>query len=302
MATPPNNFRSQLEVECLTMLSHLYSRGLSLPVALLETATKIEAIQQGEPAPPEIPLTEMAELHAALAHRIAPALPGTIAMLALDDARNSWRSVLGPLPTVRRLMLAAFFSMIVFMITGVADTINAHTMSKELFAVDGWDQVVLLIFLLSAAGLGSTFHALFTAQKYIADATYDTRYESSYWIRIGLGFVAGLLLAVLVPVATSPDTPTLAKPLLALLGGFSSGLVNRLLERLVDTVGSAFFGPTRQQPKEPEKTEQAGKSDLSELAAGQEASEALPKATEQPQPTNIQTGSPTLSTVRPSTP
>jgi hypothetical protein len=37
------------------------------------------------------------------------------------------------------------------------------------------------------AGLGACFAALFLANRYIAEGTFDPKYESSYWIRFILG-------------------------------------------------------------------------------------------------------------------
>src|SRR5262245_23766312 len=51
-----------------------------------------------------------------------------------------------------------------------------------------------------------------------------------YWIRFALGLLAGVLLAELVPTDTSHSVyHGVAKPTLALLGGFSASVVYRLL-------------------------------------------------------------------------
>jgi cytochrome c-type biogenesis protein CcmH/NrfF len=73
-------------------------------------------------------------------------------------------------------------------------------------------------------------------------------FDASYRVRIVLGLVAGLMLALLLPLqGNDSQSPTLQKPLIALLGGFSASLVHQILQRLVDTVGSAFDGDRRQQ-------------------------------------------------------
>jgi hypothetical protein len=52
--------------------------------------------------------------------------------------------------------------------------------------------------------------------------------------------MAGVLLPALVPLGA--ESSTISRPLLALVGGFSAGLVYTILQRLVDVVGSLFQG------------------------------------------------------------
>ncbi len=110
------------------------------------------------------------------------------------------------------------------------------------------------MFLLAAAGLGASFAALFLVNRYIAEASYDPKFEASYWIKFALGLISGIILAQLVPIgemtveAGAPETGIgrLAKPVLALLGGFSSALVYRILNRMVAAVETLVRGETRE--------------------------------------------------------
>lgn len=110
-----------------------------------------------------------------------------------------------------------------------------------------------LLFFLSAAGLGASFSALYKANTYIANGTFDPTYHSSYWIRFFLGLIAGLMLSVLISkdafkggagVVTLFD-PGIIHPLLAMLGGFSADLLHTVLNRLVEAVESLFRGSTK---------------------------------------------------------
>lgn len=77
---------------------------------------------------------------------------------------------------------------------------------------------------------------------------FDPKYEPSYWIRLLVGIMAGLILASLIPV--DPDALNgLGHPTLSLLGGFSASLVYRILNLLVSFVedivkrmGNAMLG------------------------------------------------------------
>ena len=66
---------------------------------------------------------------------------------------------------------------------------------------------------------------------------------SSYWARIILGLIAGLMLAELIPLKLfggSQEVSKLTKPLLALLGGFSATIVHRILTKIIEMIESVF--------------------------------------------------------------
>jgi hypothetical protein len=228
------DLETQLRVEIEAMLRHAFSSGLEVPAQVMDG---MEVAQRDGGAP----LAALGGLHTQLAKLVSPAMPGTLHLLRTDAARDSLYAVLGPLKNVRRLMIAALLCMVAFVLISLSPLIDGSAMASDIYTMDGINLLTTMAFLLAAAGLGSTFQALFTAQAYVSNATYDPRYDASYWIRIGLGLVAGLLLSVLVPI-NSGNAPTIAKPVLALLGGFSAGLVYRILQRLVDTVESLFQG------------------------------------------------------------
>ena len=227
--------------EITAMLRFAWSRGIELAPEVQERldslADSVDGAQQRTGA--QAPLALLAELHANLARAVAPALPITLRVMDAHLVDDGWFAIMGPIGNVRRLLTAALAFLVLFVCISLSSTLNTNTMAGDIYTLHGVEQIVAMGFLLSAAGIGGTFQALFTAQRYVAAATYDPRYDGSYWILIALGLVAGLLLAVLIPVSMEgTDSPTLAKPVLALLGGFSSGLVYRTLQRLVDTIDS----------------------------------------------------------------
>jgi hypothetical protein len=235
--------RREVTAEIMVMLRFAWSRGIELPVQLLDLLGSLDpaARHADGGGDARAPLTTLAKLHGLLARAVAPAMPVTLALMERELGGTGWRGVLGPIGNVRRLVVAAFAFLLLFVAISMAPALNAASMDGDIYTLDGTSQIVVMVFLLSAAGIGGTFQALFTAQRYVADATYDPRYDGSYWSRIALGLVAGLLLSVLVPVSMEgAESPTLAKPVLALLGGFSSGLVYRILQRLVETIESLF--------------------------------------------------------------
>jgi hypothetical protein len=119
--------------------------------------------------------------------------------------------------------------------------VSAPVQEKSLLAV-----LLCHLLLIAAAGMGASFIALFELNHYITDGTFDAKYTASYWNRFVLGLIAGYILAQLVfPGETWEGLRRLEKPLLALLGGFSSRAVYRILNRLVAAVETVVRGETR---------------------------------------------------------
>ncbi|HEX2191718.1 MAG TPA: hypothetical protein VHH09_00855 [Acidimicrobiales bacterium] len=247
----------QLVGECQAMASYALASGLRVPPATLETLETIAP--QGPPGSPDdlpgpaapadgqdvghppVALRRIVQVHHQLVEIVAPATPRTLLLLSRERSEpNKWR-FLGPVPLVRRMMLAGVLLLLTFIVTSLSSEVN--TTSGDIFRSSGTELLINELFLLSAAGVGAAFAALFTANRYVARGTYDPKYESSYWIRFVLGLIAGIVLAVLVPLDQGNSSFT--RPLLALLGGFSASVVYRILDRLVDTLESLFKGEGR---------------------------------------------------------
>jgi hypothetical protein len=91
------------------------------------------------------------------------------------------------------------------------------------------------------------------AFNHIGNLSYDEKYESSYWIRFVQGIVAGVVLSVIISQAffaqSSAQPPEgglrgfkITVPLLAFVGGFSSDLVYRILERIIAGIDTLIRG------------------------------------------------------------
>jgi hypothetical protein len=234
------DLRDQLAQECQAMLRHALGRGTSLPPHLYDELAGLEAGVG-------LPIASLAGLHARLARTVAPARPCTLVLLQRDPARGRLLAILGPLQNVRWLTMGALAFTVSFVAISASPEVDARSLSSDIYTLSGLRQLLNMALLLSAAGMGSSFQALFTVQTHVSHATYDPVYDSSYWSRIGLGLVAGLMLSVMIPIHGSGDAPALTKPLLAVLGGFSAGLVHRVLDRLVETMESLFEGSRRDQ-------------------------------------------------------
>jgi hypothetical protein len=247
------NFRQQIARECDAMARYALGNGLKMPATLMQSLDVFENVIDRDDL--SVSGATLTTLHCQLADVVAPATPRTIYLLHIDEAQNSWLSCLGPLATIRRLVIGAAFFTLVFVLSSISGAINHKNLASDIYSLNGLESLQVLVFLMSAAAMGGCFHALFIAHSYIGKGTYDPRFESSYWMRIGLGIIAGLVLSQMIPIGPELDSvsgeaaPTTAatvfsKPLLALLGGFSATLVYTILQRLVETVESLFNSKT----------------------------------------------------------
>ncbi len=178
-------------------------------------------------------LVKLVEAHDLLSNAIKPATPRTVLLLDPVFADKSAFAWLSPVPLLRRLMIVAFLSLVGFI--GIALSPYVSATGGNIFNSDGVPLFVNLMFFVFSAALGASFSALFQANNYIVVGVFDPKFEPSYWIRLLVGVMAGLILASLIPL--DPHALNgLGKPTLSLLGGFSASLVYRILNLLVDTV------------------------------------------------------------------
>jgi len=188
----------------------------------------------------------LVHVHEKLVKIIEPAKPRTILLLEEESQRAGIFKFLGSVAFIRRMILAAIICLVLFVSISLSPDINNQPGSWNLFQSSGWGLLLKELFLLSAAGLGASFTALFRANRYIVEGTFDPKYESSYWIRFSLGFIAGMILATLIPIEKSLNAD-FGKPLLAMLGGFSADLVYRIISRVIESLESLFRGDTKSE-------------------------------------------------------
>lgn len=245
----------QVRRECLAMARHALATGKKLPPQIVCLASQSEA-GQGDAAPvTELDLERLAAAHAQLASIVAPAAPHSILLLEEERQKQPLLAFLGPVPLIRRMSVAAIVALVAFLGTSLSEQVNAENALKSLFDLNGVELFLNQLFRLSAAALGACFAALFQASRYVADGTYDPKFEATYWTRFVLGLIAGTMLAELVDfkatgvvdasAAGSGQFADIAKPLLALVGGFSAAVVYRILSRIVDAIESLVRGDTR---------------------------------------------------------
>ena len=178
--------------------------------------------------------------HAQLTHLVAPAALRAVLLLAEQVGDRERWSIFGPIRLVRYLLAIAFISMLGLLVDGATEQVSATT--ANIFNLVGLSSILNSLFLLCAASLGASFSGLFRINLYIAATTYDPKYDASYWVQYGLGVIAGVLLATLIPLADATAGSAITRPVLALIGGFSASLLYRLMDRLSQSIESMVTG------------------------------------------------------------
>lgn len=250
---------SQLRNECEAMALYAFTSGIKIPSTIIQMLPlckvetpfeKEEASVPGKSAEvnPEtetqsqsIPLRQIALLHGAFSKIIAPATPRTILLIHNQSRKKHFWRLSVPVPIVGQFMMMA----IVFLLGWIWISLDANVdgtldWSKE----SGFRLLLEELFILFAAGIGACFSILFQVNRFIVRGTYDPKYDSTYWARLVLGIVAGMILALMIPIDTTGSLKALTKPTLALLGGFSVTVVYKILMRLVAAVESLVNGDT----------------------------------------------------------
>ncbi|WP_020405236.1 hypothetical protein [Hahella ganghwensis] len=232
----------QLVCECRAMAKHILANGLDVNSTLIAKLTQLKSnlekritVDQAE---------ELVDIHLALSKVVAPSTPKAILMLESDGSERSLANILGPVPLIRRLTITAIVFLTALLTVSMSGSVNLQELNAGLLASEGDVLVLNEIFILSCAGLGASFFALFQANSYIAKATYDPRYDSDYWTRIILGMIAGIIIVELLPstIFNEGSMSEFGKPAIAMLCGFSVTVVYRILQRLVETMETVVRG------------------------------------------------------------
>jgi hypothetical protein len=237
-----NNLRQNLLEEIYAMVMHLSANGKEIP----SESSAIIKCKITDIASLQITDEEVLKLHRLLSKKVAPARPSTLWLLC-KESRDAKFKFLGPVGLVRRMMFSALISLVLFILISMFPQINIDSIKNGIYDQNGITLLIVMIFYLTSASLGASFSNLFQANQYIVKNIYDPKYESSYWIRYVLGIIAGIMLAVVIPLPDMDEENVArfalaSRPVLAMLGGFSASLVYRILFRLVYAVESLFIG------------------------------------------------------------
>ena len=224
--------RQQLIEECTAMARFALSSGMRVPGTVLE---RLEAARHTDGA-----VSELTRIHGRLAAVVAPATPRSIAATAV--AQGSFFRAMGSVRLLRRMTVAAGLSLAVFIGTAMSSVVTDT--SGDIGQEAGLTLLINQFHFLSAAGIGASFYSLFLLNRFVKNSTYDPRFDASYWVRFALGVIAGAILADLV-TQDLEGAARIHRATIAMLGGFSAEVVQRILNRLVESLEALVRGSAR---------------------------------------------------------
>lgn len=254
----------QLLEDTRDMYLYATTRGIAIPEWLGNALAKLgakatlanERLAAGAQSPDELKslkdavrsdLRDLTRINNELARHVRPAMPVSIRATHIRSGDRLESGIMG-VPIVRHHLAVAALSVLTYVFFAAQFELDTSVIYAK------------YVLLLSAAGCGAVFYNLFTLQHYITRHTYDPAYTASYWSRLALGLLSGLILGgFLEPViasllgaspretdATMNHVLNVTPTVLALLGGYSAEAVDRILRRLVETVASFVHGSTEQ--------------------------------------------------------
>lgn len=251
--------KEQLLLECTAMASYALECGESIPSNTLDLLESYSSDKQPEPKGSR----NLILLHKSLSGIVSPAKPSSLLLLTNEKRKKHTLGFLGIIPLVRRMMIVALFFLVVFVVICISPFMHVENLEKGILDKEVLPVLFNLLFYITAAGLGSSFYALFTANRYIVQGVFNPKYETSYWVRFILGIIAGVILATLIGIEIPETSKQLSehereaqaflRPILAMVGGFSASLFYKILNRFVEAIHSLIIGPPNKQSESPAK-------------------------------------------------
>lgn len=245
--------QNQTLQECEIMLKYALENGKNVDPQVLRQIKELQdqQLNNANSRSTESNIDDIGSLHNLLAKAISPATPSTVVLM--EKTKGRFFAFLGPVPMVRKMMFLTLICLAAFLGLFIAPEVDSSTINGDILSYEPKKFLLNELFIVSAAALGAAFYALFEAYKYVSAASYDSKYDSIYWIRFVLGVVSGVILAQFLFVGDSGISDTTSgnmaiityKPLLAFLGGFSSRVVHKILESLVDSIETFISGSAR---------------------------------------------------------
>jgi len=235
--------RQSMQQECEVMLQYALDKATPIPP---QAAQKIDAVMgAGEMAN----FAVLAEVHGMLAALITPACGRTLVLLKHEREAHPILYMFGPVRLMRQMLGFAVLALIFTSVLSTLDIVDVDNVAKGWFGLSGLPAYGVLAFLLSVAALGAAFSNLSMINRYIEHANYNPTFEGSYWVRIVLGLISGVVLGEILFDLVARDVaeasglaPAGERIVLAFLGGFATAPVQRLLTNLSDAVGTLLQG------------------------------------------------------------
>ena len=254
MATEGETIAQEMLNEARAMAVHALRGGIAVPGRILELVAQAGALsERRDQAAVEGAMPDISRAHGELARLIEPFTPDLIVMLEIESRVSPLVRAMGRTRIERSFVLTALASISVFVALSLSDYLK-DPMYGDFFTSSGFPLLINEFFFLSSAAVGASFSNLFQIDRELMAGTFIPKNQSSYWVQFILGIVAGLLLSTILNVQSV--APTTAKGVgrvsfeaatFALMGGFSSSIVQRIVQRIIEALESVLRGSAEQE-------------------------------------------------------
>ena len=243
-----------LQRECEAMLQHALDKNKEIPADVAERAGQMMTGAGNDAAQ----FASLTVLHNELSTLVAPASGRTLVLLDQERCAHPFLYMFGPVRLVRQMLAFAVAALAITSLLSTLSIVNVDNVARGWFDLNGVDATGVLGFLLAVAALGAAFSNLSTLSRYIEQANFDPTYEGSYWVRVVLGLISGVVLGeIMFDLLVHADAahasglaPAGERIVLAFLGGFATAPVQRLLTNLSDAVGTLLQGRPAQAQRD----------------------------------------------------
>lgn len=274
---PDSGLAVNMLMDSVTMAKYAIDNGMKIPekigAMLMKTESKVKTIlaelknlselksldEKAEKRKKELEsninnailndIDGLTTIHGKLSELVSPATPRSIAITepAIGIKERATR-----FPLFRNMIIVSIVCLVGYIFSKAQIfEFGALTLNRALLIMMLKSKILYQLHIVFAAGLGASFYILFTVNRYFIARTYDTKYTPSYWNRFYLGIIAGSILTNVIltggnlPGKASATVLSMTPTLIALLGGFSTDAVYRILRRFVEMLLTLVRGETQ---------------------------------------------------------
>ena len=221
-----DDFWNQMYKQVLMMSDYALANGVKIPENVKKCLIDFESKD------------ELLDAHMVLSELIAPTTPKSLEynVSIKDESKTGFWRHISPYPIIRELFVATLIAAMIFMATGLTEDVNSVNLSHGLLESSGLPLLYNSLFIASAAALGSCFSLLTEALSKIKSVSLNSGDKPYFRATLMLGIISGLLLSEVVVTkdTTIESAISLNRMILALMGGFSSELVYKTMQALME--------------------------------------------------------------------
>ena len=185
---------------------------------------------------------QLIKAHGILCDTLAPATPETIMYTGKFYNRKKSFVLFSPIPLVRNFTIISITAIISLVVSSLSSEVNTETLSKGILNNHGVSLLMNMLFLCSASLMGASFFLLSKLTKEVKEASLSADDATYYWTMLIMGILSGMILSEGVSVqadAVSASVET-NRLVFAILGGFSSEVVYKILQNIMQKIQSAI--------------------------------------------------------------